>query len=82
MVSFPHGSYDLAAVEVARSAGYRLLATNDPCLNLLRDGLLATDIIGRIGIPAAAVVDGGGAVRGDLLARWLWRRPLQVVQAP
>jgi peptidoglycan/xylan/chitin deacetylase (PgdA/CDA1 family) len=82
MVSFPHGSYDRAAIEVARSAGFRLLATNDSCLNLLTDGLLQTDIIGRIGIPAAAVVDRQGDVRGDLLARWLWRRPRRVVHAP
>jgi peptidoglycan/xylan/chitin deacetylase (PgdA/CDA1 family) len=82
MVSFPHGSYDRAAVDVARAAGFQLLGTNDPCLNLLTDGLLASDLIGRIGIPAASVADASGSVRDDLLARWLWRRPRSVVPTP
>ena len=81
-MSFPHGAYDRAAVVAARSAGFRLLATSDPCLNRLDDGMLATDLIGRVGIPASAIVDGHGAVRDELLARWLWRRPRGVVKAP
>jgi peptidoglycan/xylan/chitin deacetylase (PgdA/CDA1 family) len=82
MVSFPHGSYDHAAVVAARSAGFRVLATNDTVLNPLVDGLLETDLVGRIGIPAAGVADARGRVREDLLARWLWLRPRQVVPAP
>jgi hypothetical protein len=82
MVSFPHGSYDRAAVTAARAAGFRVLGTNDPCLNRLTGGLLTSDLLGRIGIPAAAVVDRRGRVRDELLARWLWRRPCRVVQAP
>jgi hypothetical protein len=81
MVSFPHGSYDHAAVTAARSAGFQVLATSDPCLNLLTDGLLTTDLIGRIGIPASAVTDARGVVREELLARWLWRRPRRVIRA-
>jgi peptidoglycan/xylan/chitin deacetylase (PgdA/CDA1 family) len=82
MVSFPHGSYDHAAVVAARSAGFRVLATNDTCLNLLGDGLLETDLVGRIGIPASGVADASGTVREDLLARWLWLRPRQIVSTP
>jgi peptidoglycan/xylan/chitin deacetylase (PgdA/CDA1 family) len=82
MVSFPHGSYDRAAVVAARAAGFRLLGTNDPCLNQLTDGLLTSDLVGRIGIPASVVVDRRGRVRDDLLARWLWRRPRRVVSTP
>jgi hypothetical protein len=81
MVSFPHGSYDRAAVAAARNAGFRILGTNEPCLNQLTDGLLTSDLIGRIGIPASVVVDRGGAVRDERLARWLWRRPRRVVTA-
>jgi peptidoglycan/xylan/chitin deacetylase (PgdA/CDA1 family) len=81
-MSFPHGAYDRAAVVAARSAGFRLLATSDPCLNRVDDGLLTTDLIGRIGIPASAIADGRGTVREDLLARWLWRRPRGVVKTP
>jgi peptidoglycan/xylan/chitin deacetylase (PgdA/CDA1 family) len=82
MVSFPHGSYDHAAVVAARSAGFRVLATNDTCLNDLSAGLLETDLIGRIGIPASGVVDRGGRMREDRLARWLWLRPRRAVAAP
>ena len=82
MVSFPHGSYDHAAVVAARSAGFRVLATNDTCLNRLRDGLLESDLIGRVGIPASGIIDRTGRVREDLLARWLWLRPRRVVAAP
>ena len=82
MVSFPHGSYDRAAIVAARAAGFRVLATNDPCLNQVTDGLLTSDIIGRIGIPASLVADAHGTVQDELLARWLWRRPRRVVHAP
>jgi peptidoglycan/xylan/chitin deacetylase (PgdA/CDA1 family) len=82
MMSFPHGAYDRAAVEAARAAGFRLLATSDACLNRLGDGLLRSDLVGRVGIPATAISDERGRVRDDLLARWLWRRPRRVILAP
>ena len=79
MVSFPHGSYDRAAVDAARAAGFRVVATNDGFLNELTGGLLTSDLIGRFGITASAVTDRRGAVHDELLARWLWRRPHGVV---
>jgi peptidoglycan/xylan/chitin deacetylase (PgdA/CDA1 family) len=82
MMSFPHGAYDRAALEAARGAGFRLLATSDGCLNRLGDGLLLSDLIARVGIPASAICDERGRVREDLLARWLWLRPRRVILDP
>ena len=74
-MSFPHGSYDRGVVDAARAAGYRLLFTSDPVLNVLRDGEAAPPVLGRIGFDPVVITDREGRFRPELLALWLWRRP-------
>jgi len=83
MVSFPHGSYDHAAVVAARSAGFRVLATNDTCLNdplggAARDRQSSVASASRA---AASWTPAAGCER-TALARWLWLRPRRAVVAP
>ncbi|HTO40736.1 MAG TPA: polysaccharide deacetylase family protein [Rhizomicrobium sp.] len=73
-ISFPHGRYDTRAARAARDAGYRLLFTSDPVLNLCPKGWLASDIVGRIPIATEDVAKADGAVSGEKLAPWLFLR--------
>jgi peptidoglycan/xylan/chitin deacetylase (PgdA/CDA1 family) len=71
-MSFPHGRYTTEIVQAARDAGYRLLFTGDPVLNLIGpDGL--APMLGRIELPAEAVSDAQGQFRPEMLALRLFR---------
>ena len=71
-MSFPHGRYTTEIAKAARAAGYPLLFTGDPVLNLLGpDGPAPT--LGRIELPAEAVSDGEGTFRPEMLALRLFR---------
>jgi peptidoglycan/xylan/chitin deacetylase (PgdA/CDA1 family) len=71
-MSFPHGRYTTEIAQAARAAGYRLLFTGDPVLNVIGpDGLAPT--LGRIELPAEAVSDADGHFRPEMLALRLFR---------
>lgn len=73
-ISFPHGRYDGRTVRAARDAGYRLLFTSDPVLNLCPNGWLTSDIVGRISVDTHAVAGPDGTMMGEKLAPWLFLR--------
>lgn len=77
-MSFPHGSYDDVALTAAR-AEYEIVHTSVPTLNPTDDGLLASPMLGRIGIGGEKFADGDGRLRPELLALWLFRRPIRQV---
>jgi peptidoglycan/xylan/chitin deacetylase (PgdA/CDA1 family) len=75
-MSFPHGLYDGATVDVARNCGYRLLFTSDPALTPLARGCrLNCHLLGRIDIPARAIVGSDGEFSPERMATWLFTRP-------
>jgi peptidoglycan/xylan/chitin deacetylase (PgdA/CDA1 family) len=74
-MSFPHGSYDPAVVDHARATGYRLIFTSDPVLNPVENGGTVPALLGRVGLEEAALTDGRGHFRPELLALRLFRRP-------
>jgi peptidoglycan/xylan/chitin deacetylase (PgdA/CDA1 family) len=74
-MSFPHGSYDDAALAVAREE-YEVVHTIVTTLNPTDDGHLASPVLGRIGISARELADDDGRLRPELLALWLFRRPI------
>ena len=71
-MSFPHGSYDAELLRAA-AAEFELVFTSDGFLNAAAGGRPAT-VLGRIEIPAEAIVGAAGDVRRELLALWLFRR--------
>ena len=71
-MSFPHGSYDGELLRAA-AADFELVFTSDGCLNAV-DGGRPPTVLGRIEIPAEAIVGAAGEVRPELLALWLFRR--------
>lgn len=74
-MSFPHGAFDNAIAARARDAGYALLFTSIPVLN--RVGTKPSWLLGRTGYEAGTVVDRHGRFRPELLAWYLFRRPIQ-----
>ena len=77
-LSFPHGCYDAATVDAAMGCGYRLLFTSDPVLTLLSRGRrLDGRLLGRIDIPARAVIDSSGEFSPERMATWLFTRSAQ-----
>jgi peptidoglycan/xylan/chitin deacetylase (PgdA/CDA1 family) len=77
-MSFPHGSYDEAALAAAQ-AEYEVVHTSVATLNPTVDGRLTSPVLGRIGIAGEQLADGEGRLRPDLLAPWLFRRPVAAV---
>lgn len=73
--SFPHGRHDPALVALARSAGYELLFTSEPCLNRLPERG-APHLLGRISIDGRQISGPDGRLRSELLATWLFLRPI------
>lgn len=74
-MSFPHGSYDDAVLEIALRT-YDAVYTSDGTLNVTTDGALRNRSVARIGIPGEVLSDDGARLSPDLLALWLFRRPL------
>jgi len=75
-LSFPHGRYNSAIVEMARNSGYRVQCSSDTNLNRMRAGRPVSDLLGRISIVADAITDKRGRFQPELLATWLFRRPI------
>ena len=61
-MSFPHGRYDSATVEAARSLGMELMFTSDQVVNKCPGGWLLGDIVGRIPVST----DSLATLRGNL----------------
>jgi peptidoglycan/xylan/chitin deacetylase (PgdA/CDA1 family) len=77
-LSFPHGRFDPHVVAKALAAGYELLFTSLPVLNLLQTRP-STPLLGRVGISSQAVTDEKGRFRPERLALRLFRRPRGVL---
>ncbi len=72
-LAFPHGRYDPRVAAIARSAGFDLLFTSDPCLNRL--DRQPPYLFGRIALNTAAIAGPDGRLAPDRLATWLHARP-------
>ncbi len=77
-MSFPHGSYDDAALAAAR-AEYEVVHTSVTTLNPTKEGRLPSPVLGRIGISSHDLGDDQGGLRPELLALRLFRRPIRPV---
>lgn len=73
-LSFPHGRYTPAIVDMARGLGTQLLFTSDPVLNDCPGGWLGSDIVGRISISTASVADERGRLDLERAMPWLMLR--------
>ncbi|HXV24506.1 MAG TPA: polysaccharide deacetylase family protein [Alphaproteobacteria bacterium] len=79
-LAFPHGRYDARVIALARSAGFDLLFTSDPCLNrLIRQ---PPYLFGRIALSTAAIAGPDGSLAPDRLATWLLARPALKLAQP
>ncbi len=74
-MSFPHGQYDQSIASRARDAGFELLFTSVPCINL--SGPARSRLLGRLGFSAAEMLDGRGALAPYKLAMYLFFRARQ-----
>ena len=74
-MSFPHGSYNADIAEQARKAGYQLAFTSVPGLNAIDPS--PSWLLARTGFETATVTDRRGRFRPDLLALYLFRRPIE-----
>lgn len=76
-VSFPHGRFDAAIAQRARQAGYELVFTSVPAVNPIGGGV--GWLLGRLGFENDTVADRQGRFRPDLLALYLFRRPVRML---
>jgi len=75
-LSFPHGRYDATTVAVALACGFSLMFTSDPVGTPLSAGRrLTSRLLGRIDIPASAIVAPDRRLSPARMATWLFRRP-------
>jgi peptidoglycan/xylan/chitin deacetylase (PgdA/CDA1 family) len=72
-VSCPHGKYDATVVREALDAGYRLVFTSHPAMNVVAPG--PSQLLARVGFEAADVSDEAGRLLPERLATYLFRRP-------
>lgn len=76
-LSFPHGAYTADIINQALAAGYKLLFTSEPELCVLRNGLLASPLLGRIDLDGRRITS-NGRFRPEVCATALFaaaRRP-------
>jgi peptidoglycan/xylan/chitin deacetylase (PgdA/CDA1 family) len=66
-LSFPHGAYTSEIVDRALAAGYALAFTSDAELCVLRNGYLASPLIGRIEVDERRIAP-TGRLRPEMLA--------------
>jgi len=71
-LSFPHGKFDAAVVECARSAGFQLLFTSVP--ELSPANARGPGLVGRIGFTGEMITE-GGRFAPEKLALHLFRKP-------
>ena len=75
-LSFPHGSYDADIARKAREAGYKLAFTSVPGLNAVDPA--PSWLLARTGFETSGITDRhDGRFRPDLLALYLFRRPIK-----
>jgi peptidoglycan/xylan/chitin deacetylase (PgdA/CDA1 family) len=76
-LSFPHGAYTVDIINQALAAGYKLLFTSEPELCVLRNGFLASPLLGRIDLDGRRITS-KGRFRPEVCATALFaaaRRP-------
>jgi hypothetical protein len=66
-LSFPHGAYTSEIVDRALAAGYALVFTSDAELCILRNGFLASPLVGRIEVDGRRIAP-TGRLRPEMLA--------------
>lgn len=66
-LSFPHGAYTSEIVDRALAAGYALAFTTDAELCVLRNGFLASPLVGRIEVNGRRIAP-AGRLRPEMLA--------------
>lgn len=71
-LSFPHGAYTADIIKQALAAGYRLLFTSETELCALRNGFLASPLVGRIDVGGQRITS-NGRFRPEILAASLFR---------
>lgn len=71
-MSFPHGRYDESIAMRAHDAGFELVFTSDPAINVT--GKSVDWLLGRLGFESAAVADARGRFRPEWLALYLFRK--------
>lgn len=81
-VAFPHGRYDSATLTAARSCGFALMFTTDPCINDAPAGRPASDVLGRIGITERAITGPDGRLQPEKLAMCLFARAIERLDKP
>src|SRR5712691_7889233 len=81
-VAFPHGRYDGATLTAARSCGFALMFTTDPCINDSPAGRPASDVLGRIGITEPAITGPDGRLQPGKLAVSLFARRIERLDEP
>jgi peptidoglycan/xylan/chitin deacetylase (PgdA/CDA1 family) len=78
-LAFPHGRWDGRVLALARSAGFDVFFSSDPCLNSLIRGPFS--LFGRIPLNTAAIAGPDGRLAPDRLATWLLARPTRMPEA-
>jgi peptidoglycan/xylan/chitin deacetylase (PgdA/CDA1 family) len=82
--SFPRGIYDGASIAAAERTGYQMIFTSDVCLNAIPGravpGSRESRVFGRINIATPEITDPSGRFRPELLALWLFDRPLRKLE--
>src|SRR5262249_23168011 len=71
-LSFPHGAYTADIINQALAAGYRLLFTSETELCALRNGFLASPLVGRLDVGGQRITS-NGRFRPEILATSLFR---------
>jgi peptidoglycan/xylan/chitin deacetylase (PgdA/CDA1 family) len=66
-LSFPHGVYTSEIIDRSLAAGYALAFTGDAELCVLRNGFLASPLVGRIGVDGQRIAP-TGRLRPEMLA--------------
>lgn len=82
-LAFPHGRYSEPVMEAARRVGFQVMFSSDPVLNDCSGGRLASDLLGRITMPAQNICDSTGRLSPARLSTWLFlRRRAQLGSPP
>jgi peptidoglycan/xylan/chitin deacetylase (PgdA/CDA1 family) len=75
-MSFPHGAFSEAVIAECRAAGFEYLFSSEAVLNDVAPTAEAPRPLGRIHISERAIVGRSGGFQPELLASWLFLRPL------
>ncbi|MDY7544679.1 polysaccharide deacetylase family protein [Glaciimonas sp. GNP009] len=75
-LSFPHGTYNKALVDIAEDIGFSTLFSSDPWLTDTRRAQLLPRVLGRIHLPENEWTCNGGHISFPQLATFLFFRPI------